>query len=161
LPDGSLAFDERELDHMRDVKEVYNYLTLVAVLALAVGISAGVVLYRRGGAAAVWGTLSDGGLITLLGLGALGVLMLTSWDAFFTGFHALFFESGTWRFSYSDTLIRLFPQQFWQDAGILVVIVVALLAFVLALVGRVMQRRLVRHERTPEVPSIPSQPQGE
>ncbi len=35
--------------------------------------------------------------------------------AFFSGFHALFFEGDSWLFAYSDTLIRLFPLRFWQD----------------------------------------------
>jgi len=36
--------------------------------------------------------------------------------SFFVGFHALFFEGDSWLFLYSDTLIRLFPLRFWQDA---------------------------------------------
>jgi hypothetical protein len=30
----------------------------------------------------------------------------------------VFFANGTWTFSLQDTLIRLFPGQFWVDAGI-------------------------------------------
>ena len=36
----------------------------------------------------------------------------------FTNFHRIFFEGDTWLFKFSDTLIRLFPMQFWQDAFI-------------------------------------------
>ncbi|MCD6344052.1 MAG: hypothetical protein J7M17_00400, partial [Anaerolineae bacterium] len=68
----------------------------------------------------------------------------TSWDTFFVGLHGLFFTEGTWRFFYSDTLIRLFPVRFWQDAGPWVAGTVAVTAFILALVGRVAQRRLTR-----------------
>jgi uncharacterized membrane protein len=35
---------------------------------------------------------------------------------FFTAFHSLFFEGDSWLFLFSDTLIRLFPIRFWQDA---------------------------------------------
>ena len=35
---------------------------------------------------------------------------------FFAGFHSLFFEGDSWLFYFSDTLIRLFPIRFWQDA---------------------------------------------
>jgi uncharacterized membrane protein len=35
---------------------------------------------------------------------------------FFSAFHSLFFEGDSWIFLYSDTLIRLFPIRFWQDA---------------------------------------------
>ena len=35
---------------------------------------------------------------------------------FFAGFHHLFFTGDSWLFLYSDTLIRLFPIRFWEDA---------------------------------------------
>jgi uncharacterized membrane protein len=34
----------------------------------------------------------------------------------FVGFHQLFFDPNTWTFLFSDTLIRLFPERFWQVA---------------------------------------------
>ncbi len=37
-------------------------------------------------------------------------------DEFFVLFHSLFFEGNSWLFYFSDTLIRLFPIRFWQDA---------------------------------------------
>ncbi len=152
LEDGSAAFNSRELDHMADVKRVYDQLTSGALLALVMMIAAGWSLRRRGEAAALWGALSDGGLLTLLALLGVGGLMLTSWDTFFVGLHGLFFTEGTWRFLYTDTLIRLFPVRFWQDAGILVAGTVAVMAFVLALIGRVAQRRLTR-VAPPNVPA--------
>ena len=63
----------------------------------------------------------------ILGLGALAVL---GWQQFFTEFHRLFFASGSWTFALEDTLIRLFPGQFWIDAGI----VIAGLVFLVSLV---------------------------
>jgi integral membrane protein (TIGR01906 family) len=55
--------------------------------------------------------------------GAVGLIVVAGiaispdvfWN-FFAGFHALFFEGDSWLFLYSDTLIRLFPLRFWQDA---------------------------------------------
>jgi integral membrane protein (TIGR01906 family) len=63
-----------------------------------------------------------GGSVLLLGLlGGVGGLMLVRWDVFFTGFHELFFPSGTWTFPYSETLIRLFPVRFWMDVALVIV----------------------------------------
>ena len=153
LEDGSTAFNSRELEHLADVKRVYDRFTSGALLALVMMIAAGWSLWRRGEIAALWGALSDGGLLTLLALLGVGGLMLTSWDAFFVGLHDLFFTEGTWRFFYSDTLIRLFPVRFWQDAGLWVSGAVAVMAFVLALVGRAAQRRLTRVEPPNTSPS--------
>jgi integral membrane protein (TIGR01906 family) len=47
--------------------------------------------------------------------------MAISWWKFFSTFHSLFFEEGTWVFLRSDTLIRLFPERFWMDVAVLVV----------------------------------------
>ena len=53
---------------------------------------------------------------------ALGVVffIVSNWETFFTDFHNLFFARGSWVFEYSDTLIRLFPIRFWQDAALTV-----------------------------------------
>ena len=52
------------------------------------------------------------GLIVVIGI---AVNPNVFWN-FFAGFHSLFFEGDSWLFLYSDTLIRLFPLRFWQDA---------------------------------------------
>lgn len=144
LSDGSIAFNERELQHMDDVKIVYDRLTTWALLAAVVGLCAAWALHRRGERAAIWGALSDGGLLTLVLLVLLGGLMALAWDTFFVGLHGVFFEPDTWRFYYTDTLIRLFPEMFWQLAGTVVVVIVVVTAFVLALLGRIIQRRMLR-----------------
>ena len=41
-------------------------------------------------------------------------------DSFFTRFHELLFPPGSWTFAFSETLIRLFPEKFWFDVGVLV-----------------------------------------
>ena len=52
------------------------------------------------------------GLIVVAGI----VLNPNVFNSFFVAFHSLFFEGDSWLFLYSDTLIRLFPLRFWQDA---------------------------------------------
>lgn len=142
LPDGSPAYQDRELQHMLDVKRLYDSVTVVALFALVVAVIAGWALLRRDAPTVFWGALSNGALFTLLLLLGLGILMLLSWNQFFTAFHGLFFEPGTWRFAYTDTLIRLFPMRFWRDAGLLVVGLVSVVALGAAFLGRIIQRRL-------------------
>lgn len=60
-------------------------------------------------------------------------LVLFSFNTFFVSFHNVFFQAGTWQFLYSDTLIRLFPERFWQDAFLLVGVVAIGLGIVLGL----------------------------
>jgi integral membrane protein (TIGR01906 family) len=60
--------------------------------------------------------LRRGGWLTLGLVVVLGTFAGISFWQFFTIFHELFFTGGSWLFLYTDTLIRLFPLPFWQDA---------------------------------------------
>lgn len=116
FPDGTRLYNERELQHMRDVKRVVQIALGVWALAglLSAALAGG--LWLAGERAALRAGLAGGAIVTLV---ALGAVLLTMWLAFnwlFVRFHELFFASGTWTFPYSDTLIRLFPLPFWQDA---------------------------------------------
>jgi len=143
LSDGTPAYNERELDHMDDVKRVYSGLTLVAAgLLVASGLSARK-LVRSGDGCAVWEGLVRGAVLTLVLLVALGIWMLIAFDQFFTLFHGVFFQPGTWTFYYTDTLIRLFPFRFWEDAGLLVAGSVTLVTLALLIFSVVMRRRCI------------------
>lgn len=85
------------------------------------------------------GSLRVGSILTVVLFAVLGVLAVLGWDTFFTRFHEVFFAEGTWTFYLDDSLIRLFPPQFWIDAGIAVAaltLILSVFAFVLSFVGR-------------------------
>lgn len=147
LEDGRVAFNARELAHMEDVKRAMDALTVVGVATLLLAGVSSAALARREGAAAAWGALSDGGLVTLGGLALVALFMLTAWERFFIAFHELLFPPDTWMFEYSDTLIRLFPERFWQDVGLVIASLVFVQALTIAFVGRLMQWRLTRPYR--------------
>ena len=121
--DGTPLFIQRELSHMADVKNVVQgalrawlvSLALLAVLALFAGRNQWLPEYinglRRGG---LWMI----GLAVILGL-IVGVGITINpdvFESFFVFFHSIFFKGNSWLFYYSDTLIRLFPIRFWEDA---------------------------------------------
>jgi integral membrane protein (TIGR01906 family) len=117
LPDGSPLYNQRELAHMQDVKAVARQLTVAGLAALVV-VVAGVIglAWRPETRPVLRLMLLRGGLLTA-GLVILGVASVAiGFRAFFTQFHALFFEGQTWIFPTSDTLIRLVPEEFWIDA---------------------------------------------
>jgi integral membrane protein (TIGR01906 family) len=115
FPNGVPLFNERELSHMQDVKNVVQPVLWVGYgvwfLVLGLGLWA-----RFGGwwteyVRAVW----HGGWLTVGITVAIGFFAVISFWQFFTVFHELFFTGDSWQFLYSDTLIRLFPMRFWQD----------------------------------------------
>lgn len=148
LPDGTPVFTSGEIAHMADVKDLIGILTLTAVIAAIGMIVFGLYKCRRGGSG-ISGSLRAGPILTVVLFGALAVLALLGWEQFFTGFHDVFFAEGTWTFYMDDSLIRLFPPQFWVDAGIalaLIVLVLCVFAFCLSFAGRSAKRRTRRAE---------------
>ena len=132
LPDGSPAFDERELSHMEDVRRLFVPIqrgSLAVVLALAV---LALVLARTRLRTAVPRGLLAGALATLAIALLLVPVILLGFDGFFTRFHEMFFEGDSWRFSNTDTLIRIYPERFWEDVSQLAAVLTVLQALVLA-----------------------------
>ena len=62
--------------------------------------------------------VSRGGWSTVALVIMILVGVFISFQSLFTDFHRIFFSGDSWIFLYSDTLIRLFPLQFWQDGFI-------------------------------------------
>lgn len=112
-------YNPNELRHMADVQTVTRYAFLVGLTTGVLALVVGIILWRSPVTRKqLRKALISGAIATLSLIAAIVVAALVAWDMFFTGFHQIFFESGTWRFAYSDTLIRLFPEQFWFDAAL-------------------------------------------
>lgn len=121
--DGSPLYNERELSHMEDVKQVTQGALNVWYISLALLTLLGIWSWRGGWMQAYRQGVRRGGWLMVSLAGAIGLIVVVGilinpnvfWN-FFAGFHALFFEGDSWLFLFSDTLIRLFPIRFWQDA---------------------------------------------
>lgn len=123
--DGTPVYNERELQHMLDVKILVGAALRVWLAVGAFLILSGVVLERRRGAGTFWTAIDLGSRTTLWMMAALGVGLLIGFSVIFVGFHRIFFEGDSWLFYYSDTLIRLFPERFWSDAFIFISLLTA------------------------------------
>lgn len=117
--DGGALYNADELRHMRDVKTVTQIAFGGALAGGILAIGAGVYLLRRN-AERLRRALFFGALLTLAMVAAIIIVAVVNWEFFFVTFHQLFFQSGTWYFPTSDTLIRLFPEQFWFDAALVI-----------------------------------------
>jgi integral membrane protein (TIGR01906 family) len=136
LPDGSPAFNEREISHMQDVRVVTANVYLAQAVLFIAAIAAVIGLVRGQAQGAASGALLTGAIVTIALLAALIVFVLTGFDTFFTDFHRVFFSGNTWLFDYTDTLIRLYPVQFWFDAATVIGVTSLVEAIVLGVVAR-------------------------
>ncbi|UTM48127.1 TIGR01906 family membrane protein [Glutamicibacter mysorens] len=131
LSTGSSMFTEGEVQHMVDVKNLIGFAYILGAV-LAVILIIGIWYLAKRYAGGVRRALFSGAILALVGVAALAVFAIMGWDNFFTQFHALFFSDGTWTFNVSDTLIRLYPEQFWLDSAIAIAVLV--LATIIAVI---------------------------
>jgi len=116
-PDSPL-YNDRELQHMYDVKNVVRVAMWIFFGVLSFVLGWGYWMKNSGFWSNYKLSISRGGWLSIgLILAILAYLML-NFDSLFVNFHRLFFDGETWIFHYSDTLIRLFPVRFWRDAFI-------------------------------------------
>ncbi len=134
-------YNEREISHMLDVKKVADAFK-PAFWISAIIVVGGLIflLFRPQTRFSGAKTMIHGGLLTV-GLVVLVMLfMFMAWNLAFTVFHNIFFASGTWTFLFSDSLIRLFPEQFWFDFGALWTGLILLGGGLLAVIGYVLSK---------------------
>ena len=128
--DGAVALNQREVDHLVDVRVVMDAFFVVHSVAAILAAVALVVLWRIGrerlAGALRSGVWVAGGLIAFVVLAS-----LVDFGEFFTRFHELFFSADSWLFYETDTLIQLYPLRFWMDAvwkiGVVVLMELALI----------------------------------
>jgi len=121
--DESPLFNERELVHMQDVKRLvqaslriwYGALSIQGFLWLFAWLGKWMRAYLAAWSRGGWWMIGLALILILIAAGGILIDPDIFWD-FFALFHQAFFEGNSWLFLYSDTLIRLFPIRFWQDA---------------------------------------------
>lgn len=138
---GKKLFTTDELSHMVDVKEVVKNASMVWYVLGGMSIAILVWFVVMGQWDSLRRSLNAGGWITIGLLGALLVFLAVSFDRLFEYFHRIFFQDGTWTFSQSSTLIRLFPFEFWRDAFVLVIGFALIVGVVLVLLTRKRSKR--------------------
>ncbi|MDE2777343.1 MAG: DUF1461 domain-containing protein [Chloroflexota bacterium] len=122
-------FSRRELQHMLDVKQATAVaFALGASFALAACGIAAASRFNDGLRSDIVVGIGRGCKLTLLSVAALSVFSLGAWDQAFDSFHQLLFAEGTWRFPFSDSLIRLYPEQLFLDASLAIAVFASLCA---------------------------------
>lgn len=134
---GEKLFNEREIGHMIDVKVLTDVIRWVAI-GTAVIVIAGLFYLLRDHATRLEGyrAIYHGGIATTVILIAIAGFILLGWSLFFQQFHELLFPPGTWTFAYTDGLIRLYPEVFFFDVGVIMSVGSLLLGLVTLFVGR-------------------------
>jgi len=126
-------FNEREVAHLKDVKDLLHLCNRVQEFALG-GVVLSVALALAGGA--FWRSLARGVLgaaaLTLAALALLGIGVALDFPRLFLQFHFVSFTNELWRLDPArDYLIRLFPEGFFFEATLFIIGATALEALIL------------------------------
>jgi integral membrane protein (TIGR01906 family) len=116
--DCAYFYNDRELQHMFDVKDVVQGAMWVLYASVGILFVLGFWARKSGWWSEYLESLSRGGWLTVGLIVAILVYLGLNFNSLFVTFHRIFFEGDTWLFRYSDSLIRLFPEKFWRDAFI-------------------------------------------
>jgi integral membrane protein (TIGR01906 family) len=125
-PGGPPVLDDRERGHMADVRTVILELGLVALIAAALLIGAGVAARGRRW---FWRSVALGGRILAVGVVVVGIAFALFFDQAFETFHEIFFPAGTYMFDpRTEKLVQLFPDQFWSETSVAITVAILILA---------------------------------
>jgi integral membrane protein (TIGR01906 family) len=141
-------FNDREIAHMDDVQALMHLVFRVQALALgyvALYAIGGLAVARRAFLPLAAKVLVAGAALTLGIIGLLGALAATDFSDLFIQFHLLSFSNDLWLLDpRTDNLIRLYPQEFFLDAAMRIVVFTVVQALGLGaagLVGLLVSRR--------------------
>ena len=120
---------------MVDVQSVFQVILRVSQVAFILFLLLGFIFWQSGEYPAFASAIQSGGLLTSGIILTIALMAIFAWQTWFDLFHRFFFVPGSWLFSYSDTLIRLFPVNFWFDATLTISVLSLIGGLILALTG--------------------------
>ncbi len=137
LPNGKKAFTPREVKHMEDVKRLLSLF--FPFLYISILLSA-LALLCIGDGRLIGKTLIASSLFSFFLVTAVAVLSVTNYDLAFELFHNYVFDPYSWRFRYTDTLLRIYPMKLWYDGTLFVLTSAGLLSLLSLLTGVLLLR---------------------
>jgi integral membrane protein (TIGR01906 family) len=124
---GEVVFNERERQHLADVRTAFFGLGIAAVISIVVLIATRRLRRDRAG---FWAAVRAGaGALAGSVIGA-AIFVIFAFPVVFELFHRLLFPGGTYTFDpTTERLVQVFPQALWSDttlaAGLVILIVAA------------------------------------
>ncbi|HBT48546.1 MAG: Integral membrane protein TIGR01906 [Caldanaerobacter subterraneus] len=115
------VFNDKELAHMKDVKNLFKLGFWLKDISIAVFLAFFALLVWQTSFVKTLSLLQKGVGFSLLALLILGVLIVLDFENWFTLFHLAFFNNDLWLLDVEkDRLIQMFPLNFFEDAVYLI-----------------------------------------
>lgn len=111
-------FNQREISHLEDVKILIGKIGIFYYFILIISILLIIFLFlldKKGFMRDISIVSFYSGLSIFIFSLVLVILIVFNFDNVFTLFHRMFFVSGSWIFSSSDSLVNIYPSGFFYD----------------------------------------------
>ncbi len=120
------VFTEKEINHLSDVRNlVFNALRIHLIATVLTVVSTLILKNEKVSIHKIKQCFYIGLFLTIVITLIVGMVTILDFNIAFIKFHQIFFTGGSWLFLPSDTLIKLFPIEFWiNSAKILLVLTV-------------------------------------
>ncbi|MXZ03897.1 MAG: TIGR01906 family membrane protein [Chloroflexi bacterium] len=143
-------FDEREILHMIDVKDLMRYVATVSVwsgVVLVLCTALGLAIRRREFFASMSRWLRWSALVWGLIIAAVVVIAIIDFTWIFTQFHLLSFANDLWQLDpFRHYLLLLFPERFFLEATLFIALLTVIEFIGLYVGARLMELRLSRDQ---------------
>lgn len=109
---GASVFTPSEVGHMADVRRVFVAFRIAAAAAAILGSVLVLRVALRGRRAAVL-LIRDAALAAAIGVAAIAIAAVVSFDPLFLLFHEGFFPQGNFLFGPDSNLLAVYPDEYW------------------------------------------------
>ena len=129
-------FNPRETAHLRDVKTLFqaSFRVQEATVLFALAYIVAVFIWAREGSMRTLARqIVLSGVISAAVVGVVGIVAVSGFERAFEQFHLIAFNNDLWKLNPNrDRLIQMFPQAFWENISLWVVLVTLVEVGVLA-----------------------------
>lgn len=134
------VFNDRELKHMKDVRELFKRGFLLKNLSGIIFFLLLIFAVYKKPVHIVFGYIYKGMSAIFIIILLMTAIVSLNFDKWFTNFHLVFFNNDLWQLDITkDKLIQMFPLSFFQDAAFLtvrnsliIILIVAILSYFLS-----------------------------
>jgi integral membrane protein (TIGR01906 family) len=130
------VYSEKELVHLEDVGKIIFIFKILQILSIVIFLMAGTFIFMKDGIRKLLRGIQIGSIATAALMGLIIIWALIDFDSLFFLFHLISFSNDLWLLDPSkDYLIMMFPQGFFFDASVFVIVTIIIEALVLWLIA--------------------------
>lgn len=143
LDDNKKIYNQKEIEHMHDVKEIFMKIKVITSIYFIVTIGNYIHMDLKNNSKEYLLNLFKYGFYNSLSIVILvGILCIFNFETSFLYFHRIFFDNDKWLLSNDDMLILQLPEVFFKDAAILIIF---LTLFINATLYFLLKRTINKH----------------